>query len=426
MIFCRKSPAGSAENIKTKKGKDVFCPECGKKNSDDAAFCAFCGARIIDSPDSGQPAPQEHDSVQTAPRPKRRLSKAAITVIIAVVAAVAVLGVLIGVGKFQTDPKNIVKNYFLAEVKGDWAKVYSYYNIENSGMTSKDSFVRFKNAAGNTMSGLTDFDIEEKPTGSGLVKQYDVKYASGKTQTVKLVKKSSKRYLFFDDYAVSTDNLVATDYTISTLKDSTVSLDGVKLRADVSTSSSSPMQTYKMDKLFAGTHQLAVENPMAETLNERINVSSGRTYSATSLKISGSVKSELAKKTYDYVTKVFECGIAGQSFDKIGITCTSDAAKLKSIQDEYASLASILKRSDGTGYKSVAFTSDSDISTQTAFGSDGTYACYLKTTYSYVRLTMDYATNTIKEVPSTTDSTITVRITYAYENGGWVVSSMYI
>ena len=26
----------------------MFCPECGKKNADEAQFCEFCGAKIAD------------------------------------------------------------------------------------------------------------------------------------------------------------------------------------------------------------------------------------------------------------------------------------------------------------------------------------------------------------------------------------------
>ena len=27
----------------------MYCPKCGKKNDDDARFCAFCGGEIIDT-----------------------------------------------------------------------------------------------------------------------------------------------------------------------------------------------------------------------------------------------------------------------------------------------------------------------------------------------------------------------------------------
>jgi hypothetical protein len=51
---------------------------------------------------------------------------------------------------------------------------------------------------------------------------------------------------------------------------------------------------------------------------------------------------------------------------------------------------------------------------------------HLKMYYTYVRLAKDYTTNTIKEVPGTTTSYESAYITYAYENGNWVIYGLSV
>lgn len=71
----------------------MYCRNCGTKQDDNASFCNHCGAPL------NQPATQEKDTPDKAPKvePKKKLSKKTWIIIIVSVVVVALLGIMVGV-----------------------------------------------------------------------------------------------------------------------------------------------------------------------------------------------------------------------------------------------------------------------------------------------------------------------------------------
>ena len=74
----------------------MFCPECGKELSNDAAFCGNCGAKVANSQINAATAPQaENFNGYAAPKAKSseaiiKIDKKIIAIVIAIIAILAV------------------------------------------------------------------------------------------------------------------------------------------------------------------------------------------------------------------------------------------------------------------------------------------------------------------------------------------------
>lgn len=107
----------------------MYCRNCGTKQDDNASFCNHCGAPL------NQPATQEKDTPDKAPKvePKKKLSKKTWIIIIVSVVVVALLGIMVGV---------IVHHNKNNETIDDQESSYKYsdgtYNLAGAILDEKD------------------------------------------------------------------------------------------------------------------------------------------------------------------------------------------------------------------------------------------------------------------------------------------------
>lgn len=79
---------------------------------------------------------------------------------------------------------------------------------------------------------------------------------------VKLVKQENKKYLFFDNYKVSSENCVVMDFPVSVPKQSMVCINDVKIPEEYLSSEKNgyeTMKTYKIPKIFSGACNIKIE-----------------------------------------------------------------------------------------------------------------------------------------------------------------------
>jgi len=450
----------------------IFCPECGQKNETTSGFCESCGAKLVDNQPivsaPAAPAPAKAGvnfsfapivkTIKNIPKKVKMIAAAAVALVVVIVAFFAI-------GNAVTDPSGIAKGYFKAVSSGNYEEAFKYLSLDTSEFVNKESFAKYMDERGGKIEDLVNFSITEQgkekmskeerdlmkqwgisaddlkdSDNDGFIKTYTVKYAvkgasSQNTQTITLVKNSSKKLLFFDDYNVSIDNLLISGYTVSVPQGSSVSIDGIAITdlqpADESNSSSyygygaANMDTYKVPKIFAGSHDLTVKNDYCEDYEEKISISgsSGTTVSKMTLK--ESIRKDLAKKTEDGYSSIFKGAIEGKSFDALGLSCTGDAeqaGKIKSTYDDF--VKRIKMNDDGIGYKSVTFKSFTDKEHQTEMNNAMTYTCSLEVKYDCNRVVNTGWWGVNLEEKNDTNLSQTIQFIYVYENNNWVLQSI--
>lgn len=366
-------------------------------------------------------------------------------------AAVLVLVVgFLGIGAVQSNPKNIVENYFEGLIDGDYGQVYDTLAVTESDFVNKEKFIAFQEQNADKYSDITKYEIKSykeklkeeyekyaeiygdeyedrfeaamEELENQMVETYVITYvtntsSSEKTMTVTLAEQSEKSWLFFTKYRVSTEGLIGS-HTIKTHKDAVVTVDG----SAVTTVSEydGDIAEFKIDAIFEGEHELKITHPACDDYSDTISVGSGSTTYATSLKISKATKDAIFKTSQENVKKLANGAKDGKSFESLGITCTKDEEQLDDLKDDYSDLTESFRKSDGTGLKSITYTSFKDTSYQDNLGTGSSYSCYVSTEYNYTATRKSYFDDSITQSNSSYSGRFTLK--YDYVDGDWVLT----
>jgi len=401
----------------------VFCPKCGANNESGVAFCASCGMALVDN--QAKKIVITPDSVQKAakklPKQIKGIPKIVkgLFVVVMVLAALAIAFFM--VGSSVTDPQNVAKGYFEAFANNDWGKMYSYLSFEKSEFINKDSFIKVMTER-IKIPGVTNYKITENTNRreSDLTKTYNVAFliqgaSNEQSDNITLLKKSEKKWFFYDDWSVSIDGLVAYNCKITVPVDSIVYLDDKALQTD-------PTGVAYLPPIFIGQHELRVEHPLCAEYAEKISINGSSNHNIT-LKLSDSVKSDIAKKTEDVYKEIISFTLERNREGTLNIPCTTNMEWLKEMNTEYLNFAKKIRKEDGTGYKSITLTNFEDVSFQENYSANGLYTCDMQIEYDYVTISKNWYTEELTESPSSYPRNTSIRLTYIYENNDWVLCS---
>ncbi|MCL1852083.1 MAG: zinc ribbon domain-containing protein [Peptococcaceae bacterium] len=450
------------------KQQGMFCPECGQKNEAAAGYCEFCGAELVDNQpivnDSLilRPANASSNfSIASVGKAIKNIPKKVKMITAAAVALAVVILALFAIGNAVTNPSGIAKGYFKAVSSGNYEEAFKYLALDTSDFVNKENFAEYMNEKGEEIGDVVNFSItelgkekiskEEKElmkqwgisgdlmgSDDGFTKTYSVRYAvkgasAQNTQTITLVKNSKKKLLFFDDYNVNIDNLLVSGYTVSVPQGSSVSVDGIALtdlQPDYKSSNydfdTANMDTYKIPKIFAGSHHLAVINNFCEDYEEKVSISRNSNGTIVSKMImKESICKDLAKKTEDDYSSIFLGAIEGKSFDALGLSCTGDtekADKIKSVYDDFVKKVKL--NDDGVGYKSAALKSFADKGYQKEMSKGLTYTCSMEVNFDSVKVVNNSWFGLSLEEKTFTDQKQIIQFIFVYENSAWVLQSI--
>lgn len=366
-------------------------------------------------------------------------------------AAVLVLVVgFLGIGAAQSNPKNIVENYFEGLIDGDYGQVYDTLAVTESDFVNKEKFIAFQEQNTDKYSDITKYEIQSykeklkeeyekyaeiygddyedrfeaamEELENQMVEAYVITYvtntsSSEKTMTVTLAEQSEKSWLFFTKYRVSTEGLIGS-HTIKTRKDAVVTVDGSAVTNIAKTDGDTV--EFKIDAIFEGEHELKITHPACDEYTDTISVGSGTTTYATNLTISKATKEAIFKTSQESIKKLANGAKDGKSFDSLGIACTKDEKKLAELKDNYSDLTEYFRKSDGTGLKSITYTSFSDSSYQDTIGTGSSYSCYVSTNYDYTSARKSYFNDSITQNTSSYSGRFTMK--YDFVDGEWVLA----
>ena len=444
----------------------MFCPECGTKNDDDARFCENCGTKlqeqeITQGKEQGQN--QAQTQVQAQPKPANvvpRQPMSSKTKMILVLAALVVVAIIVFsvVGNKLTDPERIALNYFKDVASADWEKVYNYYDLSESEFVNKSMYkkaveknekIDYTNYAiknDNDLSNLLESNDTDNSKNQGISRKIKIEYAlknsndTNLTYTVKLVKAKKKKLLFFDNWKVVPEDMLAKDYSIRTLKNVTVKLDGIELsdkylkekssnsESESSSNYESKLNTYEIPSLFKGNHKIEFTGKFIEKYKDNIKVSatSDYCYSYTNPEIKESIVEELEDKSEDVVKKLYEAAIDNKEFDSLELPYKFYKDNKDDIEDRYDDLVDNM---DKTSYSSeIAVKSidlkEFEITDDNSYIDEGTISATIayKSEYEaeFAKKVED------KEEKKKDEGNVSGTISYKYDDGEWKISRIYL
>ncbi|CCY46918.1 putative uncharacterized protein [Firmicutes bacterium CAG:822] len=377
----------------------MFCPECGKKNADDAKFCEFCGVKIA-----------EESKVILPKKPKKPMKKKTKIIIIVVIVLVFVLG---GGGLILSNnfkPSKIATEYFEALINNDTDKIYDYINIPENEFTTKEIF---KKVVETEDADVVNYQmVSEEKSSDGLSAQVTFSYTvEGRqnplTQTIYLVKDKKNKLLIFDNWKISDgSSLVEEDYEITTFKDATLKLEGVtvdkKYKKD---SDDSDYDTFVIPALFKGEYDVQMTLKNGLTTESTLDVG-GYSSSLNTLELSDKDEKSLENTIKEDVKKLYDSAIGNKSFSDIKGDFEYKDSDLSDLEDAYGSFARSIQNNELKEYNLTSLDVD-----RISVTDDG---------YLYVTVNLEYK-YTVKEYFS--DDTVsksdedTAYLTFDYNDG---------
>lgn len=440
----------------------MFCPNCGTKNEDGAAFCLQCGANLEQvaqetAQETAQPVqqpvtqeqevqqPVQQETPKAPKTPRKPLSKGLIAGICGGLAVIIAIVVFIIVGNNLSDYNKVAVNYVEALKSGDFASVYKSLSFPEGEFLTQDMFIYSRGKATvytNVKAEahkLTDFEkqlqeIEDQwnlNTGSEEEKdkktvKVDYTYTNPNAEgaealeqqngstNVNLVK-DGKVMLFFDKWVVDNSTYLAKDYTIYVPKGSVVYLDGKQLPDSMKQpgEEGSTQDSYKIDMLFKGYHKLKVTRDIYEDYEDDISISSSQngSYTCSSTSIKKEILETLAKQAEDDIKVFYNKALEKVSFDELGFT----ASKAEGIYDKLNSgwesfIKNQVETTTSYALKSVDFTK-----------SQGTASVYNNSKgIVKVNVSLSYkAVTSYKDKDRNVSGSKTCSIYYIYEDGKW-------
>ena len=313
----------------------------------------------------GQPS---GGSVQKQKKPVPKL-------LIAVIAeAVIAVGLIVGLVKVTGDrfsPETTALNYWKAAMNHEWGKAYDYCSFPDSDLLSKQMYVNAN--ANNTEIDdyesvrITEASEEEKEYMDNLsslsdsgdsdqrskkknndVKIYAIEYRLKGSEEksysyVTVTKSDDKRFLFWDDWKVTSSDSWASGVQMTIPENAEMSLNGVQVDSS-DASVEDGMKTITIPYLFTGQYQMTVSEEGMEDYNSFLPVYSyGVDESYIELVPSQETVEQVAAQAGDDIKKVVESALEGKDFSEVEDCFTEEAISEGYVKEDYENLVENLK-----------------------------------------------------------------------------------
>ena len=409
----------------------MYCPKCGTENKEIAKYCMHCGEPLV----AGLKRPPHQEGYFAKPQ----ISKSAVAVICElagiVVCAIVLLSFIAGMFK----PETVAKKYFVAMVNADYDKAFDLLNLQKTEAINEDSFNAF--ADGFSFGNVTDYSVIEQSTQSDdyyFMSHYDesdVEYDSSnyrnyqveyfvdgdsypQTWNISLVKRG-KKYLFFDDWRINTEGMVATDFDLAVPQGVTVEIDGDELSKDyISTDdtddySYAGCDRYVVPEMFTGIHEVSLSGDDIKSVKRSIEVYDGGGEDLSSgYEYTDEAEEAIQKKAVENMEAIYLAAMQKKDFSTIEDLFSKESRD--EVADDYDSLVNYFSRDSSP--TSIAF---SDVeATSESTSTDAEINFHYTITYNYE----DWWDGTVSQ--ETYTSYDYLEISFSKEDGDWLQTNL--
>lgn len=354
----------------------MFCPECGTKNEDGALFCEECGTSLKEYMEEPQ---QQHAQQGIPPRqgmgsvPKPAVKPVPILLIAMVLEVIFAAGLILGIYKVidsRVSPKSVAMAYWKAEMNHDWGTAYDCCDFPESDLLTKQMYVNVR-ADDNESVKYSSVHISEADSdlkahiGDKSAKDYVVEYRTkGNSENdysyLTLTKTGKKRFLFWNEWRVTSSDSWCKDVQFRVPEGATVMLNGVAIQGKEETEEAWKYIT--VPYLFVGDYQMEVTGDGFVPYRKAINVTSyGCDDSYVELRFSEETVEKLAEQAAADIKTIMENAVAGSHFNSIQKLFSKQALSDGEVRSEYEELLEI--RGNGSAGDMVTLNLQNFVST---------------------------------------------------------------
>lgn len=386
----------------------MYCPKCKEENKDNAKFCEYCGAKI------------EFNKSEIPKKTTKTSLNQVAKILIGCLCVLIIFLVLFIFLQNNSKPAKVAEKYFLALINNDADKIYDYLKVEDVGFTSRDIFLSVYKE--NDNQKLLNYSIVNEKT-SGLTSTVTIEYTlkdnpSLNNIEINLIKDKNNKLLIFDNWKVSDIPVkTLTNYQITSLKGSTLTLDGIVLDDNyLDAEQSLVSDTYVIPELFAGTYDAKLVLDSGLIFKGKVSLNSIKYEQIIfDLSITNEEKEQLTTELKSTIEQLYLAIIKNKSFSDIkdNFYFTSDE-EVNKMEEDYNSFAS--RVSSGL----TELTVDDITILSTKLNYSGTFSVMAEVDYSYC---LSYAENGEEKTKNGTTSS-TLNLFVYYSNGQYKIESV--
>lgn len=408
----------------------MFCQKCGCQNAGDAVFCRKCGTSLEQDEldqwlDSVMPEKKQLnlDVLKKVVQPRKTIQKW-----IFVLAGEIILSVVLLFSFFQKmsglfRAETIAEHYFVALANGEWEEAYSMLELEEGEFTGKEAYCTyFEN---NSLPPITAYSMQGENQNGTLGKNVTILYrergaSSDMVYQISLNKQIKNKYIFFENWTVSTESFLSKAVPVTVPHGAAVSIEGIPLREAYLSETENGLDSYSIPAMFTGQHQIEVSMPGMETVKEVFDAGWDGYY-LYNMQISQDTLQELLGQAEMDMQKIYMAAFQRTAFEEISDLFVADGEKTAEIESSYNSL---IKEMTGNEYYQVE-TLDMTSLVGEAYGSAEEGICAVVNVSFEYRILYSYLDSWENVRKSDTyNSEDELSFYYVLENGRWCLSNL--
>ena len=279
-----------------------------------------------------------------------------------IAAGILIVAVFCIIEVYHGRPEAVAERYCKAYIQENWKKAGRLSDLPENGYVTQDEYVSYMKK--NAVTGISGYEIKETKENrqteiesGGKQRAFTVAYKTEdnkeKTKTLIVQKQKKRTLLFFTDWKVSSDEIVANDFNLYLPAGSKAWIDDIKLTEDYKLKDDSDnLEQYKVS-LLEGEHKIKVKVPCFRMYRSGFRASDKGNATISKMKISENGKKKFNRKMQDILNAYVKAAKAGKSFSEVAELFEKDSSCKKENKEFYNDLKKQLSSEDGYVTKEV-------------------------------------------------------------------------
>ena len=332
-------------------------------------------------------------------------------------------------------PEAVAERYCKAYIQENWKKTGRLSDLPGDGYATQDEYVTYMKK--NAVTGISDYRIKEtkenrqtEVESGGKQRAFTVTYKTEekkeKTETLIVQKQKSRKLLFFTDWKVSSDQMIANDFNLYLPAGSKAWIDGTELTEEYKVKADSDnLEQYKIS-LFEGKHKIKVKVPWFQTYHSEFQASDKGNATISKMQISDNGKKTLDRKMQKILKTYVKAAKKGKSFSEVAGLFEKNSSYEKENKEFYNDLKEQL--TSGDGYTTGEVTLDNYEEKYVISGVTGvvrgTLSYDYKVTYKKEKKTENQSVSGTGTVEESADGSSLMSAEFVYKNGNYQLRSV--